>query len=446
MKEYLIGKINRIRKLRLDGSTLLLLLGLAAIVIANTPLNDLYQEFLNYPVNIEIGKYSLFSHNGHPMTFAQFVNDALMAVFFFVVGLEIKQEILVGELSSSKKALLPIIAAIGGMLIPVLFFLSVCHKAPESLGAAIPMATDIAFALAVLGILGDKVPYSLKIFLIALAVVDDIGGIIIIALFYSSHVAIFYIVIALILLVVAYIAGKKGVHSSFFYYFVGFWVWTLFLMSGIHPTIAGVLVALCAPARTKTHLGNLQNELHTLFNLLPKAQHRESGKSVVLSHGQISIINSIREKTRQSISPVQMMENEVTPIVQYFILPLFAFVNAGVDLFGINMHSIVGLPLAVTLGLFPGKAIGIFSFTYIAIKSGICRMPRGMNMQKLFALSILGGIGFTVSLFIANLSYNTMDLLPILNQAKLGIFAGTIVSAVVGILLLRSYIKKDRIL
>lgn len=442
IKKTIVDSINSIVKVKLDSSVLLLLMGLSAIIIANSPLSEMYKTFLSHPVNIEVGRYSLFSHHGEPMTVAEFVNDALMAVFFFVVGLEIKQEILVGELSSTKKALLPIIAAIGGMIIPVLLFYLFCHSGPESRGAAIPMATDIAFALAVLGILGSRIPYSLKIFLTALAVVDDIGGIIIIALFYSSHVALIYLIIASVLLLIIYVSGRRGVHSSFFYYIMGFVVWTLFLMSGIHPTIAGVLVALCAPARTKIHLGNLQNKLHSLFNMLPKSDHRESGGAVVLSHEQINIVNSIRETTRNSISPVQMMESELAPIVHYFILPLFAFVNVGIDLSDIDINSILGLPLAVTLGLFPGKAIGIFAFTYLAIKTKVCSRPKGMTYKNLLGLSILGGIGFTVSLFIANLSYNSHEMITLLNQAKLGIFIGTILSALFGLYILRVALKK----
>lgn len=419
-----------------EGSTMLFLLSAIAVIIANSPLNDIYQEFLNYPIKITIGNYNIFSHHGHPMTLSQFVNDALMAVFFFVVGLEIKQEILVGELSSIKKALLPVMAAIGGMIVPVLMFLLICHEQPESLGAAIPMATDIAFALAMLSILGSRVPYSLKIFLTALAVVDDIGGIIIIALFYSSGVEVVYLAIAAIVLIIAYLLGKRGWHRPYFYYIVGFIVWTLFLKSGIHPTIAGVLVALSAPATTHVHLENLQLRLREMFNLLPKGQHKETGEALILSHDQICVINEMRKITRNAVSPVQLMENEVSPLVKNVILPLFAFVNAGVCISDINIDTLFHLPLAITLGLFPGKAIGIFLFTLLSIKIGLCSMPKGMNIKNLFALSIFGGIGFTVSLFIANLSYgNHLDLL---NEAKIGIFVGTIVSAAVGLFLLRS--------
>lgn len=433
--------LSKLKKI-FEGSTMLFLLSTIAIIIANSPLNGIYQDFLNYPINIAVGDYNIFSHHGQPMTLSQFVNDALMAVFFFVVGLEIKQEILVGELSSAKKALLPVIAAFGGMIVPVIMFLLVCHSQPESFGAAIPMATDIAFALAMLSVLGSRVPYSLKIFLTALAVVDDIGGIIIIALFYSSHVEAIYLLFAAIVLVISYIAGRKGVHDSSFYYIVGFIVWTLFLKSGIHPTIAGVLVALSAPAKTHVHLSNLQQRLRDMFDMLPKAQHRESGESVILSHEQICVINEMRQTTRKAVSPVQIMENEVSPLVKNLILPLFAFVNAGVCISDIDINSIFGLPLAITLGLFPGKAIGIFLFTVAAVKTGICSMPEGMNQKNLFALSVFGGIGFTVSLFIANLSFG--NHIEMLNQAKLGIFAGTIISAAIGLFLLRTTLPNAR--
>ena len=375
------------------------------------------------------------------MTVSQVVNDALMAVFFFLVGLEIKQELLVGELSSPKKALLPIIAAIGGMVVPVLFFLVIASQPPQSTGAAIPMATDIAFALAVLTALGSRVPKSLRIFLAALAVVDDIGGIVVIAVFYSTHISWLPLGVGFALLGVVLILGRLKIHTLELYIVLGIAVWALFLQSGIHPTIAGVLIALCLPAGTKVHIGKLSSCLTDLTSRLT-TEAKESNGALVLSHEQLSIIGAIKSTATKAISPVQLLEHAIAPLVNYFILPLFAFVNAGIAFGGITSEGLLGVPLAIFLGLFPGKAIGITLFTWAAIRMGICAAPVGMNLKRLIALSILGGIGFTVSLFIANLSYDDPSMLALLNEAKLGIFVGTIVSGIVGYTLLYRILPK----
>lgn len=239
---------------------LLFLATIIAVAIANSPWSTSYGHFLHYPVQVIIGGIELFRHMGHTMTISQVVNDALMAIFFFLVGLEIKQELLVGELSSPKKAILPVIAALGGMLFPVLFFLGVTPSHPESLGAAIPMATDIAFALAVLGSLGGRVPKSLYVFLATLAVADDIGGIIVIALFYSKGVSLLPLGIGLALVALLLLLGRLRVTALEPYIIAGIAVWALFLQSGIHPTIAGVLVALCIPAGSKVHIRELSRK------------------------------------------------------------------------------------------------------------------------------------------------------------------------------------------
>ena len=359
---------QRLSAFRPNPSVLLFIATIIAVTIANSSWNARYLDFLHYPVQVIIGGIELFRHMGHTMTISQVVNDALMAIFFFVVGLEIKQELLVGELASPKKALLPVIAALGGMLFPVLFFLLITPNHPESIGAAIPMATDIAFALAVLSALGARVPKSLYIFLATLAVADDIGGIIVIALFYSKGVALLPLVIGLILVGFVLVLGRLRVHTLEPYIIAGIAVWALFLQSGIHPTIAGVLVALCIPAGTKVHIRELSRKL------LEQTSH------------------------------------------------------------------LLGLPLAILMGLFLGKTVGISLFTYIAIRVKLCDWPEGMNLPRLISLSVLGGIGFTVSLFIANLAYDAPDMAQLLNEAKLGIFAGTIVSGVVGYALLHRFL------
>ncbi len=423
---------------RLNASVLLLLSAIAAVFLANSPWAAYYFDFLNHPIELKILGYEVFVHHGQTMTLSQFVNDALMAIFFFVVGLEIKQEMIVGELSTLKKSILPVIAAFGGMIVPVLLFFAVCHEGPAARGAAIPMATDIAFALALIAALGSRVPSSLRIFLMALAVVDDIGGIIIIALFYSSHIAWLPLLIAFGGLALIYLFGKLGVENSFFYMVMFFVIWTLFLHSGLHATISGVLVALSIPLATKVRIEELGEMLYRQFESLSQDDHKVGRKgAVVLSRDQLHVTERLKRTLGYSVSPVQTLEHSLSPIVSFIILPLFAFVNAGVT-FG-EINQVMGVPVAIFLGLFPGKAIGITLFTWLAVKFGISSWPSGMTLRNLIPLSIFGGIGFTVSLFIATLSYKDPQLL---NQAKLGIFAGTIISALLGYVLMNYVLPK----
>lgn len=441
----LLKPLQRFSIKKINASILLFVAAILAMFLANSPWSSFYTDFLARPVMLQIGSFNMFSHNGHTMPVISFVNDALMSVFFLVVGLEIKQEILVGELSSFRKAFLPIVAAMGGMIVPVLVFLIFCHQAPESIGAAIPMATDIAFALAVLALLGNRVPVSLKIFLTALAVVDDIGGIIIIALFYSGSISYMPLLISLAILVGMFGLGRLGLNSNIFYYVAGFFVWLFFLESGIHPTIAGVLVAFAIPAQPVYQMDEFVRKMDKFRVTLPAAQVRRTKNSTVLSHNQVKTLKTIEEMTKMTISPLQNMAEDLHPWVNYFILPFFAFVNAGVALGDIDMSALMGIPMGVFAGLFIGKTVGIFSFSYLLIRSTAVGFPQGMNVKNLFALSMLGGIGFTVSLFIANLSYAGLPEIgmELLNEAKLGVFAGSVVSGIFGYFLLKKVLPPN---
>ena len=422
-----------------SSSMLLFIATFVALFLANSPWSSFYDDFLVRPVVFQIGSFNFFSHHGASMSVLAFVNDALMALFFLLVGMEIKQEFLVGELSSFRKAMFPIVGAFGGMIVPVIVFILICSSQPEIRGAAIPMATDIAFALSVLALLGDRVSVSLKVFLTALAVVDDIGGIIIIALFYSGHVVILPLILSFVVLLIIYLGGKLRVNHNSFYYIGGFIVWLLFLESGIHPTISGVLVAFTIPARPIVNLEGFSENLAQYLRVLPLKQEEVTPKATVLSNTQIRILRKIEETSDKAISPLQNMSDSLHTYVYYFILPLFAFVNAGISFNSIEPSMLIGIPLGVFSGLFIGKALGIFSFAYLFLKSGMGIFPRGMNVKNLFALSLLGGIGFTVSLFIANLSYTGVPEVGanLLNQAKLGVFAGSLVSGLCGYFLLK---------
>lgn len=433
--------LNRLIFVRPNASLILMIATVLAVIIANSSWSGVYNEILHYPINLQIGDFNVFSHHGKVMDFVTFANDVLMVFFFFQVGLEIKQEILVGELSTAKKALLPVVGAMGGMIFPVLFFLLVCHKAPDMHGAAIPMATDIAFVIAILGILGSRVPPALKAFITSLAVADDIGGIIVIAVFYSTTFHASMLLFAVIALLVIYLLGRSGVRALWVYYIGLFVVWYFLLQSGIHTTIAGVLVAFVVPATPAITTNELSRYTHAISNLLPTDRQRTSKRSRLLPHEQLAVINSIAHQSSRAISPLQRLEHQLSDWVSYLILPLFAFVNAGVTLGGVAPADLVNVPLAVFLGLFIGKPLGITLFSYVFIRLTGNVWPNKVNFISLLGVSILGGIGFTVALFIATLSYDAAHV-DLLNQAKMGIFAGSIVSGVVGYMFLHKVLHR----
>ncbi|MDR1980340.1 MAG: Na+/H+ antiporter NhaA [Tannerellaceae bacterium] len=434
----ILKPIRRLATQKPNASLLLFIATVVAMALANSPWAVTYNTLLSHPVNFHIGNYNFFSHHGVAMTLLEFVNDALMAIFFFVIGLEIKQEVLIGELSSLRKALLPVIAAAGGMLIPVLVYVTVCGGSPGTRGAAIPMATDIAFALAVLGSLGRRIPLSLRIFLTALAVVDDIGGIIVIALFYSSGISIEPLLFSLVFLAGSYIAGKCRINSNGFYYITGFIIWLLFVESGIHPTIAGVLIAFTIPARPVIKLDEFTEEMIEYLQMLDYTEVKHSHKASVLTSSQIQVLNNVHTLADKTISPLQKIIDKLHPLVYFLILPLFAFVNAGVTFNDIALSSLAGVPLAIFLGLFVGKSVGIFLFSYLSVRLRLVMMPSGVTYKNLWGVAMLGGIGFTVSLFIANLSFATYPDVGanLLNQAKLGVFTGSFISGIAGYFIL----------
>ena len=424
-----------------NGGMLLMVVALLAMVVANSPLSDAYTSFWNYPVSLQIGDFNLFSHHGEPMTLMAFINDALMAIFFFSVGLEIKRETLVGELSSFRQALMPIIAACGGMIIPVIIYSLMITNGIGHHGLAIPMATDIAFSLGVLSLLGKRVPLSLKIFLTAFAVVDDIGGIIVIALFYATNLEFGYLLAAAVILVMLFFANiKLEVVNKAFYIFWGIVVWYLFLQSGIHSTVAGVLVAFTIPSRPNLKIGKYIERIRENIHSFPVSKK----ESILLDHNQLESLKSIESSSDHVISPLQSMEDALQAPVNYLIMPLFAFANAGVVFSGGGNEIVGEVSYAVALGLLFGKYIGIFSFTWLAVKLKIGSLPEGMCWKNLAGVSMLGGIGFTVALFIANLSFGSKAP-ELLNQAKFGIICGTVLSGIIGYIYLSKVLPKENL-
>ncbi|WP_197972126.1 Na+/H+ antiporter NhaA [Nitrosophilus labii] len=373
---------------------LLIFVTFLALILQNSPLSEFYNNFLHTPVEIRFADLQI----AKPLLL--WVNDGLMAIFFFLIGLEVKREVLEGHLSSIKQAILPTIAAIGGMIVPALIFIAFNLEDPFALnGWAIPTATDIAFALGILSLLGNRVPVSLKIFLMALAIIDDIGAIIIIALFYTSNLSVVSIVIASISLLVLFIMNRVGVVKKAAYIIVGIILWVSVLKSGVHATLAGVALAFMIP----------------LYST---------------------------DKNGKKFSMLKEMEHDLHYWVAFFILPLFAFVNAGVDLRGISINEIFGsVPLGIMLGLFIGKQLGVFGFSWLAIKLKVASLPQNSNWIQLYGVSVLTGIGFTMSLFVDSLAFNDSEIYKYAD--KLAILIGSFLSGIIGFIILKT-IKIDR--
>lgn len=365
------------------GGVLLTVAALVALTIANSPWQPYYQQLLDLPGVISLGPLAIEK----PLLL--WVNDGLMAVFFFMVGLEIKREVLEGELSQRGQIVLPAVAALGGMLVPAaIFFALTSHAGAAVHGWAIPSATDIAFALGILSLFGSRVPPALKVFLLSVAILDDLGAIIVIAIFYTSQLSTLSFVLAGAALTLLVTMNRLGVARLTAYLLVGFFMWSFVLKSGVHATLAGVLLALCIPAR------------------LPDGS-----------------------------SPAQRLEHELHPWVAFFIVPVFAFANAGVPLAGITAATVLQpVTLGIALGLFVGKQLGIFAATWLVIRLGVARLPTGASWLQLYGICLLCGIGFTMSLFITTLAWPPGS--AYIDQARLGILLGTLASAVVGALVL----------
>ncbi|MBD5291515.1 MAG: Na+/H+ antiporter NhaA [Bacteroides sp.] len=428
------------------GNVLIFATGLALLVVNLPGLKDFYNSLWTHEIALQIGGFNLFSHHGEPMSVMAFINDALMAVFFFSVGLEIKREVLVGELSSFRQALLPILGAIGGMLIPVGIFWLFAHGTDYSAGMAIPMATDIAFSLGVLAMLGNRVPVGLKIFLTTLAVVDDIGGILVIAIFYSSHIDYTLLLWAAGCLFLLFIGGKLGIQSKLFYVGIGAFVWFFFLNAGIHPTIAGVIVAFTVPAKPVYAPGKFIKTIRTNISRFAHEDDSRLESRTILDKDQMNWLKEIESASDKVISPLQDLEDSLHPLVNYLIVPLFAFANAGIYFGDLDAGMVFqGISLAIIVSLVLGKFLGIFLFSWATIKMKLAPMPEGASWLTMASISLLGGIGFTVSLFIANLSFGTGDpiMSQLLDNAKLGILIASLLAGILGWVALHYTLPKE---
>ena len=432
-----------------SSSVVLIFFTVLALVCANIPVvKEWYFSLWQHEVSLSIGNFNFFSHNGHSMNVGQVINDFLMAIFFLSVGLEIKREIRVGELSTREKALLPIIGACGGRAVPVLIFWLVCPgDAVMQRGLAIPMATDIAFSLGILSVFKTRVPVGLKVFLAALAVADDLGGIIVIALFYSSHIDVTFLILSAVCVAVMMLANYLKCRTKVFYVLVGLLLWYTMLNSGIHATIAGVITAFCIPATLKKGTGHYLERIRENVNQFPVIDIDDRHNTIVLTNSQIHTLKSIESAADKMISPLQDLEDNLHGLINYFVIPLFAFANAGIDLSNMSLGSLFsGVGLAVMLGLVLGKFIGVFSFSWLAIKFKIVNLPANTTWKAFASVCVVCGIGFTVSMFIADLSYSGTGAAgaALLDQAKLGVLVGSVIAAVLGCILLGKTLPAEK--
>lgn len=425
-----IRPIQRFIQKERSGGIVLGISVILALFLANSMWREEYHEFLEFKLGF------IFNSNTYlELSLNEWVNDGLMSIFFFVVGLELKREIVAGELSDLKKAMLPIIAAIGGMLVPALIYLAFNSTGEVQNGWAIPMATDIAFALGVLYLLGDKVPLSLKVFLTAIAIVDDLGAVLVIALFYTSDISILNLGFGVILLLTMFIGNRMGVRNIAFYAILGIvGVWTLFLLSGVHATIAAVLAAFMIPADVKI---DEKIFISRLKKHITRFSNADPNQLPTLTNEQLTILESLTIDTRKAMPPLQRLEESMHPFVTFIIIPIFALANAGLTIIDINIDQLfeTNVALGVALGLFVGKVTGVFGVVWLCVKLKIISLPDGMNFRSLLGVGFLTSIGFTMSLFITQLAFST----PVYQtQAKFGIFVASIVGGVLGYLVLIS--------
>jgi NhaA family Na+:H+ antiporter len=425
-----------IRFTRIEAASGLLLLAatLMALVWANSPWSNVYQElFQETRVVFGFGPIHLDE------SVAEIINDGLMAIFFFVVGLEIKREMAVGELREPRAATLPVMAALGGMLVPALIYVWLTADAgPDAVaGWAIPMATDIAFVVGVVALLGRRVPPAAKLFILALAIADDLGAILVIALFYTSDLSLSWFGLAAGLLVLIGLAQRSGIRSSLLYGSAGAAVWYAMLESGVHATIAGVALAFLTPARAFYSSSEFETKARDILDTYPLGSSPEDEEK---SDYEAELISAI---ATESIAPLNRLESRLLPWTSYLIVPLFALANSGIDFRGVDLGDVITAPIAlgVSLGLVIGKTVGISLFAWLAVKTGLGNLPTATTWRHVVGLAALGGVGFTVSLFITNLAFTDRNFA---DTARIGILAGSLLAGALGAVILLRTAPKSR--
>jgi len=429
--QRIISPFVRFAKLEAAGGLVLLFSTAAALVWANSPWADSYDHFWHLYLTIGVGPATLQESLQH------FINDGLMAVFFFFVGLEIKHELLAGELSTLKRAAFPLAAAVGGAIFPAVIFITVTHGTSAQPGWGIPVATDIAFVLGALALLGSRIPLTLKVFVTALAIVDDIIAVLIIAIFYTTGFSLSSLIAGLVGIAISFCANLLGVRSWAVYAIIGVFVWLAMMRSGVHATVAGILLAFTIPAKT------VLNPVEFLRHNLPiwerlRAMAR-SEPAVISSSEQENLIYGLERQCALIQSPLHSIEHALQPWVAFFIMPVFALANAGVHISGgQGMALIQPITIGIFLGLFLGKPLGIALFGWLSVKSSLASAPEGVSWRQMFGAGCLCGIGFTMSLFIATLSLGDADLREV---AKIGTLIASVAAGVAGSVVLS---LKDR--
>jgi len=425
IKEKILSPFQKFVNLQSSTGILLLATTIIALVWANSAFSESYQSFWQYEIGIVTDSFELVK----PLIL--WVNDGLMSIFFFLIGLEIKREFLIGELNSTKKVMFPLFGALGGIALPVILYL-VLNQNPDTLkGWGIPMATDIAFALAVLKVLGNRVPTSLKIFLTAFAIVDDLGAVLVIAIFYSGELNLVMLGGALGLLALIYILSYRGLYSEFVTIIAGFIVWLFFLKAGLHPTLAGILMAFAVPVRQKISTDEFTDQLDSIVKNIKESTILQKP---VLSGEQLELIDDLEDWSDKYRSPLQHLEHKLHNWVAYLVIPIFALANAGVAINGEGGLE-TALVVNIMICLILGKSIGISTVIFAARKLKLIEVPSDITNRQIIGVSFLAGIGFTMAIFIAGLAFNNSP--EYIDSAKIGILIGSFISAILGYGILR---------
>ncbi len=412
----------------------LMVMTVLALILANTPLAESYAHFFHTKIDFNVGSWTL-SHTLH-----HWINDGLMAIFFFVIGLEIKREILAGELSNIKVAILPILAAIGGMIVPALIYFSINSGSPGEGGWGIPMATDIAFAISALVLLGKRIPTALVTFLVALAIVDDLGAVVVIALFYTDQINLMPLWLAGVMFLIMVSFNRFGIHAVLPYFIVGVLMWFFMLESGVHATIAGVVAALAIPSKPKQTPVTFAEDTKDLLDEYAKYP---VATDHVIHEEQKAILINIKDRIDAVGTPASRLERDLHLPVSLIVIPLFALANAGIsiDFSSIGTTILEPVSLGIIAGLIFGKVIGIFGVSWLAIKLKLAKLPQNSSMSQLFGVAFLGGIGFTMSIFVAELAF--LGSPELIFQAKVGILSASLFAGLFGYFWLKNMTKKE---
>ena len=426
IKNLILTPFQKFVKTESLGGALLFGATIIALVWANSPYGEVYNDLWNKTIGISFQNFELKK----PLIL--WINDGLMAIFFFVIGLELKRELLIGEINSLKKATFPFIAALGGVMVPVGLYLLLNQDPATEKGWGIPMATDIAFALALLTSLGKRIPLSLKVFLTAFAIIDDIAAVLVIAIFYSVNVSWLYILYGLVLIIILGILYRIRKYSFFIGIVLAIVIWFLFLKSGVHPTIAGVLLAFTIPLRRRIDIKKYSHHLSAISSKLANA--KDESERHLLTKDEVKCIDNLDDLTFEVRSPLQHLEHKLHSIVAYFILPVFAFANAGVEI-SLDGDFDYSLMINIAISLFVGKFIGVSLFSYVGNKLNLTELPSGVHFKQVLGIAAVAGVGFTMSIFIDNLAFYG-ELINV-NSAKVGIIIGSVSSAIAGYIILK---------